>query len=574
MQQPTSTLVAPQPSRAGVTPPARRGRSTQRVVDHLVELGFVDAAQAAVPPGSASTPEAALLASGAITEDQLARALAARFGLDHVDLEEFDVDVGAVSLIPADTARRHRVVPIGFLSRRVLYLAMADPADVVALDEIAMMTGHELQPAVASATAVLGVVERFEHLGEGLEAVEEHLDGDDPGVDLADASDAAPVVKLVNSIIAQAAERGASDIHLDPGPSEMRVWLRVDGILSSPTTLPARVVPGVVSRLKIMAGMDIAERRMPQDGRMSVTVAGRTLDLRVLTLPLVRGEGVVIRMLDRGHGLSALDEIGMVARDRARLEDALGRAHGIVLVTGPTGSGKTTTLYASLGVLNTGERSIVSIEDPVEYEIDGVKQIQVNAKTGLTFATGLRSMLRADPDVVMVGEIRDRETAQIAIEAALTGHLVLSTLHTNDAPAAVARLLEMGVEPFLVASAVNCVVAQRLVRTLCEACRAPVELPAEALARPALAPLRGEHVYDAAGCHVCGGSGYRGRTGVYELMPMSDELRELALGRGSAAQIAAVAQEQGMTRLREDGLAKVVAGHTTVAEVARVAGLG
>ena len=574
MQQPTPTLVALQPSRSGVTPPARRGRSTQRVVDHLVELGFVDAAQAALPPGSAGTSEAALLAAGAITEDQLARALAARFGLDHVDLEEFDVDVGAVSLIPADTARRHRAVPIGFLSRRVLYLAMADPADVVALDEIAMMTGHELQPAVASAAAVLGVVERFEHLGEGLEAVEENLELDDPGVDLADASDAAPVVKLVNSIIAQAAERGASDIHLDPGHSEMRVWLRVDGILSSPTTLPARVVPGVVSRLKIMAGMDIAERRMPQDGRMSVTVAGRTLDLRVLTLPLVRGEGVVIRMLDRGHGLSALDEIGMIARDRARLEGALGRAHGIVLVTGPTGSGKTTTLYASLGVLNTGERSIVSIEDPVEYEIDGVKQIQVNAKTGLSFATGLRSMLRADPDVVMVGEIRDRETAQIAIEAALTGHLVLSTLHTNDAPAAVARLLEMGVEPFLVASAVNCVVAQRLVRTLCEACRAPVELPAEALARPALAPLRGEQVYDAAGCHVCGGSGYRGRTGVYELMPMSDELRELALGRGSAAQIAAVAQEQGMTRLREDGLAKVVAGHTTVAEVARVAGLG
>jgi type IV pilus assembly protein PilB len=562
--------IDPEPTyRAGVTPPTRRGRSTRDVADILVDFGFADAAAVAAARAGGARPEDVLLERDLITDDELACAVAERFGLEHVDLDVYDIDLRAVTLVAADTARRHRAVPIAFLDRRVLHLAMADPGDVAALDEIAILTGHELQPAVAAAGAVVALIERFARLGDGLEAAEIAAEPVPTAPDLADAPDGAPVVKLVNSIIAQAAERGASDIHFDPGAAEMTVWLRIDGLLTQITTLPSRVVPGIVSRLKIMAGMDIAERRMPQDGRMTVTVSGRTLDLRLLTLPVVRGEGVVIRLLDKGRGPVKLGDIGLGGATRTRLEDALARAHGLVLVTGPTGAGKTTTLYAALESLHTGERSIVSIEDPVEYEIEGIKQVQVNLKTGLTFAAGLRSTLRADPDIVMVGEIRDRETAQTAIEAALTGHLVLSTLHTNDAPSAVARLMEMGVEPFLVASAVNCVVAQRLVRTLCPHCRTTTTV----LPRDIEALRDVEELYEPVGCSACNGTGYRGRTGIYEVMPITDRIRELTLDRRSVAELGAAAEAEGMQRLRADGLAKAIGGETTIAEIARVAGL-
>jgi type IV pilus assembly protein PilB len=390
-------------------------------------------------------------------------------------------------------------------------------------------------------------------------------------VEIRESADDAPVIKLVNSIVAQAVEDGASDIHFEPDGREMRVRFRVDGVLVPTTSIPRRMVAGVVSRVKIMGDLDIAERRVPQDGRMSLSVAGRALDIRVVTMPSVLGEGVVMRILDKEQVLLTLDHLGMRDEGRARFEAAFGQAYGAVLVTGPTGSGKSTTLYAALNVLNSTEKKLLTIEDPVEYQLPGVTQVQVNKKAGLTFAGGLRAMLRADPDVIMVGEIRDAETARIAVESALTGHLVLSTLHTNDAPSAITRLTEMGIAPFLTASALDCVVAQRLARTLCAHCKRPGELPAEALRAAGFAAEHALPAHEPVGCARCNGTGYKGRTGLYEVMKVSEEIRALTVERASADRIRAVAVAQGMRPLREDGLEKVRLGFTSIAEVARVA---
>ncbi len=345
--------------------------------------------------------------------------------------------------------------------------------------------------------------------------------------------------------------------------------MRVDGVMTDGTSVPARMAPAVISRLKIMANLDIAERRRPQDGRIGMSVERRHVDLRVVALPLVTGESVVLRVLDQGSVPLSLDELGMHAGDRSRLEGALSRSNGGVLATGPTGSGKSTTLYASLMALKTPEKTIVTIEDPVEYRLEGVKQVQVNEKVGVTFASGLRTMMRADPDTIMVGEIRDAESAKIAVEAAITGHLVLSTLHTNDAPTAMTRLTEMGIEPYLVASAITTVVAQRLARRLCESCRERATVPACALSADGTGSLE---VYEAVGCARCAGTGYRGRVGLFEVMTVSDEVRRLVVERAPAAQIAEVAVAEGMRTLRQDGLTKVAAGLTSLAEVTRVTG--
>ncbi|HEY8535030.1 MAG TPA: GspE/PulE family protein, partial [Vicinamibacterales bacterium] len=404
------------------------------------------------------------------------------------------------------------------------------------------------------------------------EAVEEEVE-EDPGVvsDIRESAEDAPVIKLVNSIIAQAAQDGASDIHFEPDGRDMRVRFRIDGVLSETTTIPRRMVPGVVSRVKIMGDLDIAERRVPQDGRVGLTVEGRSIDIRIVTIPSVRGEGVVMRLLDKDTSLITLDALGMRDDSRERFERATRQAYGCVLVTGPTGSGKSTTLYAALNAINSIDKHIMTIEDPVEYELPGVTQIQVNLKHGLTFARGLRSMLRADPDVIMVGEIRDGETARIAVEAALTGHLVLSTLHTNDAPSAITRLTEMGIEPFLTASAVDCVVAQRLARTLCRYCRRETTLTPEALRNAGFPAEEAIQAFEPVGCSRCNGTGYRGRTGIFEVMTVTDEIRALAIERRSADVIRQVAVEQGMRLLREDGLEKVREGITSIAEIARVA---
>ncbi len=557
---------------AGLTPPSHRGRSNRLIGDVVVDLGF--ASRAAVDDAvsasrsSRKTTGQVLLDRKLITADQLARAVAERFGLDHVDLSVAEVDMGAANLIGMDAAKRYDAVPIAFLDHDTLLVAMADPTNVLAVDDIAMITGLEVCPAAAAREDVRMLISRLNRLDEAVDELlaEEPLSDADVALEL-EAADETPVIKLVHSLIANAVDLGASDIHFNPGERDMTVLYRVDGVLNESATVPRRLVPGVVSRIKIMADLDIAEKRAPQDGRLRFTVDGRRVDIRVVTLPVVGGESVVLRVLDQGIALRNLDGIGIEDEARGRLLRALGRPHGAILVTGPTGSGKSTTLYAALALINDGKRSILTIEDPVESTLPGVKQMQIAPKAGVSFATGLRSMMRADPDVIMVGEIRDRETALIAVEAALTGHLMLSTLHTNDAPSALTRLIEMGIEPFLVASSIECVVAQRLARVLCEHCKTPAQIPSHVLDERGLG---GVVPYEAVGCGRCAHTGYRGRTGLYEVMNMSDEIRALVLERRAAEEIAVVAVEQGMPRLSEDGIAKIRAGITSIAEVARL----
>jgi type IV pilus assembly protein PilB len=569
----------PEPERStGITPPSRRGGSGRFLTDVIADLGFADAAKVDAAVESArtagQTPEMVLLSAGAITQDQLARAIAERYGLDHLDLNVFQVDMGAANLISSSAARRYEAVPVSFVDERTLLVVMADPANVLAVDDVAIMTGLEVRPAVASREDIAALVTKLNRLDDAVqEAVEEEdQDGAAEIVDLRESAEDAPVIKLVHSIIAQAVELGASDIHFEPEGSDMRVRFRVDGVLGSSTTVPRRMVLGVVSRIKIMADLDISERRVPQDGRVGLTIEGRHVDVRVVTLPSVHGESAVLRILDKEAVIMDLDGLGMQDRERERYEHSFKKSYGAVLATGPTGSGKSTTLYAALNQLNTPEKNIITIEDPVEYQVDGITQVQVNPRAGLGFATGLRSMMRADPDIIMVGEIRDAETATIAVESALTGHLVLSTLHTNDAPTAITRLVEMGIEPFLVASAIDCVVAQRLARTLCPTCKRRTLIPAKVLEDAGFHAAFDLEAYEPAGCGRCANTGFKGRIGLYEVMVLNEEIRKLVLERAPANQIAAAAAQAGMRRLRDDGLEKVKQGRTSIAEVVRVTG--
>jgi len=564
----------------GITRPSRRGSSQRFLTDVIVAMGLStrrqvdDALETSRTAGT--TPERVLIDQGALTPDGLARALAERYGLDHLDLGVFSVDMAAANLVSTAVAKRYQALPVAFADPRTLLVAMADPSNVLAVDDIAIMTGYEIRVAVAPPDDIAALVSRLDRLedvvGESGEQLEEGEEDGAEVVALHETSEDAPVIKLVNQIVAQAVERGASDVHLAPDGRELRVRFRVDGVLQDITTVQRRMAAGVISRIKIMAELNIAEKRLPQDGRVGLVVDGRHVDLRVVTLPSVHGEGVVMRVLDKASVVVELDRLGMADAERVRFEHACHETHGAVLVTGPTGSGKSTTLYAALQMLNTPEKNIITVEDPVEYEMTGLTQVQVSAKVGLTFATGLRSMVRADPDVIMVGEIRDRETAQIAVESALTGHLVLSTLHTNDAPSAITRLIEMGIEPFLVASALDCVVAQRLARMLCPSCKRRTIIPAKVLRESGYKARVELEAYEPVGCRRCGGSGYRGRVGLYEVMNMSPEIQALALERKPSEAIRDVAVSQGMTRLRDDGLQKVRQGRTSIAEVARVIG--
>ncbi len=561
----------------GITRPSKRGSSARFLTDVIVEMGLASQRQVddavETSRNAGIPPERILIDQGALNNDGLARALAERYGLDHLDLGVFQVDMSAANLISTTVAKRYQAVPVAYADKRTLLVAMADPSNVLAVDDIAIMTGHEVRVAVAPPDDIAGLISRLDHL-EDVVGSPEDLEEEDGGevVALHESSEDAPVIKLVNQIVGQAVERGASDIHLAPDGREVRVRFRVDGVLQDITTVPRRMAAGVVSRVKIMAELDIAEKRLPQDGRIGLVVDGRHVDLRVVTLPSVHGEGIVMRVLDKTNVVVDLDKLGMSDEARERFEKSCGETHGAVLVTGPTGSGKSTTLYAALQMLNTPEKNIITVEDPVEYEMSGLTQVQVSNKTGLTFATGLRAMVRADPDVIMVGEIRDRETAQIAVESALTGHLVLSTLHTNDAPGAITRLTEMGVEPFLVASALECIVAQRLARQLCPSCKRRTIIPAKVLQESGYKAHMELEAYEPVGCRRCGGSGYRGRIGIYEVMTMSPEIQTMALERRPAEEIREVACSQGMTRLRDDGLQKVRMGRTSMAEIARVIG--
>jgi type IV pilus assembly protein PilB len=565
----------------GVTRPKGTGGGQRFLTDVLVDLGLCarDRVEDAVATArtTGTTPEKVLLERGEISAEALSKAIAERHGLEHLDLAVFEVDMAAANLVTPSAAKRYEALPVAFVDERTLLVAMADPANVLAVDDLAIMTGHEIRAAVASREDILSVVTRLTRLDDVVQDAG-IADAEDEGpaevVDLRESADDAPVIKLVNQIVAQAVERGASDVHFEPEGGGMRVRFRIDGVLIESTTVPKRMVGGVVSRVKIMADLDIAERRLPQDGRVGLTIDGHHVDLRVVTLPSVHGESAVMRILDKDGVVLDLDKLGMAEPERDRFRRAFRQAYGAVLVTGPTGSGKSTSLYAALGELNTPEKNIITIEDPVEYQVEGITQVQVNPKAGLSFATGLRSMMRADPDIIMVGEIRDRETAQIAVESALTGHLVLSTLHTNDAPTAVTRLVEMGIEPFLVSSAIDCVVAQRLARTLCTHCKRRTILSGEVLRDHGFHTVSDIEAYEPVGCNRCGGSGYKGRIGLYEVMPVTEEIRRLAIERAPADRIAEAAAREGMRRLREDGLEKVRLGTISIAEVARVTGTG
>src|SRR3954471_9035053 len=564
----------------GITPPRARPGGPRFLTDVIVELGLAarERVEAAIESARANggTPEDALVQAGALTQDALARAIAERNGLDHLDLTVMQVDMAAANLISSAAAKRYEAVPVQFIGDRGLLVAMADPAHVLAVDDIALMTGYEVRPAVAAREDISALVARLTRLDDVVQSAsfEEEEESGAEIVELLDSAEDAPIIKLVNGIVAQAVEQGASDVHLSPDGHELRVRFRIDGVLIDSATVPRRMVSGVISRVKIMSDLDIAERRVPQDGRVGLNIDGRHVDLRVVTLPSVHGESIVMRILDQSSGVVDLTGLGMAEQERERFSSAIHQAYGAVLVTGPTGSGKSTSLYAALGEINTPEKNIITIEDPVERQVAGVTQVQINPKAGLTFANGLRAMMRADPDIIMVGEIRDRETAQIAVEAALTGHLVLSTLHTNDAPTALTRLIEMGIEPFLVASAIDCVVAQRLARTLCHHCKARTILSAAVLRDHGFQTGYDLEAYEPAGCARCGGSGYKGRIGLYEVMPVTEEIRALAIERAAGDRVAEVAVRNGMRRLRDDGLDKVRHGITSIAEVARVTSSG
>ena len=534
---PAVAAEAAVPDEMGLTPPERRAVS-RSVAAVIAELGFAsrERVDEAIANGKATgrTPEQVLLEEEVVSADQLARATAQRFGLVHVDLTRFKIDLAALNLLSSQAARRLNAAPIGFDDSGRLRVAISDPSNVIALDDLKLMSGHEVQPVVASPEDIQSLIGRMSRLDEAVaEAVEQGEAEVADVTEIRESADDAPVIKLVNSIIAQAVEELASDIHFEPDGRDMRVRFRVDGVLRETTHIPRRMVAGVVSRVKIMADLDIAEKRVPQDGRVSLTVDGHAIDTRIVTMPRVDGEGIVMRILDKSAALIGLDQLGMSESCAGMFEAGFRRAHGAVLATGPTGSGKSTTLYGALNEINEPERNIITIEDPVEYQLAGVNQLQVNLKAGLTFASGLRAMLRADPDVIMVGEIRDGETAKIAIESALTGHLVLSTLHTNDAPSAITRLTEMGIEPFLTASAVCTVVAQRLVRQLCTHCKRQTRLSVSSLERAGFSVAFDLDAYEPVGCARCGNSGYKGRTGLYEVMAISDEIRDLTVERDS-----------------------------------------
>jgi type IV pilus assembly protein PilB len=515
-----------------------------------------------------------LIEMGFVTETNLVSALARQVGLEFFDLSDTTIDVSAAALLPENVSKRYVAVPIGFEDGKLI-VAMSNPADVYALDDIRTMTGREVKPVVATRSDILEVISRVQRVDGSIESLSKGVEIQEV-VDIGrpeEAADQAPIVKLVNMLITQAVSERASDIHIEPQEKDLRVRYRIDGVLHDKLRSQKSIQPGVISRLKIMADMDIAERRIPQDGRVGLVVGGKAIDLRVASLPTAFGEKIVLRILDKSSVLLRLEDLGFLDHNYRRYESVFRRAYGMILVTGPTGSGKSTTLYATVNIINQPDRNIITVEDPVEYRLAGVNQMQVHPKAGLTFASALRSILRADPDVILVGEVRDRDTAQIAVEAALTGHLVFSTLHTNDAPSAVSRLIEMGIEPFLVASALDGVLAQRLARRLCDKCKEPYQPTLEALIENKFPLKDGEEppkLYRAVGCNYCTRTGYRGRMALQELMLMSEEIERLVVEHKSSEEIKRVAVQQGMIDLRGDGMEKVRMGFTSLEEIQRV----
>jgi type IV pilus assembly protein PilB len=547
------------------------------LLDALKQMGIdpvaVDAA-AEEAQRSGRSVRAVLINDNVVTEDQLTAAAAAAAGTTTLDLANFRPDPEALKRIPLAVVLRHRVLGLSMQDGELI-VGVTDPGDVVALDDVRASTGMSVRPVVVARSEVRRIIERLQREASDLGELAEQEADDQTGMAAqATSADDAPIVRYVNNLIEQAVQNRASDLHLEPTEDDMRVRYRIDGVMHELDTVPKGVMPALISRLKIMSGVDITEKRVPQNGRITALIRDRTVDLRTATLPTVWGEKIVLRVLDTGGIDLDLQKLGFTEHNLRRFSESFSKPHGMVLVTGPTGSGKSTTLYATLGRISKPEINVITVEDPVEYRLRGVNQVQVNAKAGLTFAAVLPAILRSDPDVVLIGEIRDGNTAQIAVEASLTGHLVLSTLHTNDAPGAITRLTEMGIEPFLVGSSLDCVLAQRLARRLCDWCKeayAPTEEELEGARWPMEDLMLPEVLYKPVGCRNCANTGYRGRTAIHEVMPVSPEIESLTIKRAAAGEIREIALDQGMYDLRTDGLAKAAGGQTSITEVSRVA---
>ncbi len=526
---------------------------------------------------------------GFISDDEITAVLSRQYGVPSINLKSYEVDPQVIKLIPQETAQRYMIVPLSRVGS-TLTIAMVDPTNVFAMDDIKFMTGFNVEPVVASESAIREAIEKFyggASAEEELDKVMKDLAGPEADLELQGeeeeltlqqlekAAEEAPIIKLVNLILTDAVKRGASDIHIEPYEKDFRVRFRIDGVLHEVMEPPYKLKDAITSRVKIMAKLDISEKRLPQDGRIMLRMMKdgkrKDLDFRVSAVPTLFGEKIVLRLLDKENLRLDMTKLGFEPESLAKFEKAILKPYGMVLVTGPTGSGKTNTLYSSVSRLNTPETNILTAEDPVEFQLQGINQVQMKDQIGLNFAAALRSFLRQDPNIILVGEIRDFETAEIAVKAALTGHLVLSTLHTNDAPSTISRLMNMGIEPFLVATSVNLICAQRLVRRICLQCREEIEVPKQALLEAGFSPeeVKTLKVYAGKGCQVCNNTGYKGRVGLYEVMDINDELRELILVGASAMELRKKALEQGMIALRRSGLTKIKDGMTTLEEVLR-----
>ena len=567
-------------------------KSNEEIGRMLLEEGFITQRQLDKAQSDAERRneplQKILVSMGFVSDKDIVESLGKQMGFAFADIESLSLDPDLVKSIPEHLAKRYNVIPISQQENQ-LTLAMADPLNVLAIDDIRLITGFDIQPVIAvedaiskaigsmfGVTDMVAVDSAVKDIAEtdfgGME-VEDDVEAEEISLDKLKALvDEAPIVRVVNLIISQAINDKASDIHIEPEVRNVKVRYRVDGVLHDVMTPPKHIQAPMISRIKIMSNMDIAERRIPQDGKIHLKHDGREFDLRVSTVPTIHGEKVVMRILDKGSVMLGLEKLGFSEANRTKFEAIVDKPYGMILVTGPTGSGKSTTLYSCLNKLNTGLTNILTIEDPAEYQLPGVNQVQVNPKANLTFASALRAFLRQDPDIIMVGEIRDSETANIAVEAALTGHLVLSTLHTNDAAGAVSRLIEMGVEPFLVASSVVGVLAQRLARTICPNCKEAFTASEEAIKKFGLSMYGDSDIkfYRGRGCDNCKTTGYKGRTGIHEILPMTDRVRALVLNRASTAEIKQAAVEEGMSTMQDDGLAKVLGGVTSMEECLRV----
>ena len=566
---------------------------SQRLGDLLVKEKVITAEQLVqatkVQKESNCRLGSALVKLGFLADEDVTNFLSRQYGVPAINLSYFEIDPSVVKLIPFETAKRYQILPLSRVGAS-LTIAMVDPTNVFAMDDIKFMTGFNIEPVVASESSILESIEKAygttqqEDLEQVMQSMTEVNDADvelqseETEMELADlerAADEAPIVKLVNLVLTDAVKRGASDIHMEPYEKEFRVRFRIDGVLQSIMSPPLKLKDAITSRVKIMAKLDISEKRLPQDGRimLKMSLGGRKkqLDFRVSTLPTLWGEKIVLRLLDKENLRLDMTKLGFEQLSLDKFQKAILKPYGMVLVTGPTGSGKTNTLYSSVARLNTPDTNIMTAEDPVEFQLPGINQVQMKEQIGLNFASALRAFLRQDPNIILVGEIRDFETAEIAVKAALTGHLVLSTLHTNDAPSTISRLMNMGIEPFLVATSVNLICAQRLVRRICVGCKEPLQIQASALTEAGYTPEEATKtiVQHGKGCATCNNTGYKGRVGLYEVMEINDDLRELILVGASSLEIKKKALEQGMITLRRSGLQKVAAGLTTMEEVLR-----